>query len=1363
MTLSEAERLNVQAKNQAIEEDRQSKESLINNVLQIGTDITKSLINDQANKAINNMQAEYAEYSASDKAFKDENGNYITDFEQVKANYNKWVNEKIESINPALQYQVRKSWDSVNATHLGNLATRTNSILNEQRKANVTEAYNMALTANYDGIDIEEGVGNILMDKEYDVSKFLGFLDGGTWQEKLKNNGLSTGAGLRLIQYGKALKDYGYEDYDISNALQNARVSFVMADIKQTALGTYSEMLNGSYDESAYWEDLNKLLKQEIPGIGRPLTWEERNSFLTELKADAKTTKAAYDEKNESTFYNDFIPWAQAYEDNGGMFTTANGMKALSEHGVNYNALSSGDRSKLAIAWQRNDSIEALAKYGEQLQGLSPEEAREKVKEIGSSMSSKDRESLSYFFKTDKTGKNIVVKTTQEFSRDLRTVIAPYSTSVSTDKLESEATAVAKAEINNQIDTLSGILGGIYSDYADGKIHTLEDFDKAVKESAIDLSDSDIKEQYDKARYTVSQLAEGKLDEAESERIKEQTKAFNEATAAFELARKENPTLNEEDYLNALKKAGLDTESAEVKALYANKYISLFEQGKTDAKEAIADTKDKIENIYSKYLEDASKGNFWTPEQFDEEVGKLGADLSDTEIDTNLNKYRAAIRSNNEANDKATLQEELSNLNKAITNIEDDFTFRINNGEKITREMFIQAMEEEGIDTDSIDAKHYYNKFYGELPSENDSIQETGDTTTGYSDTQIIEGVMTLAKERIEKGELVTSEEFRQALQANGIDIDDLVLKSKWQSFDQQLQTDEKVAFMYENRDSIYSYALCGEDDTYKAYVLSLGVSDIKKELYQKYFKEYQFEKNAKNTDSVEALEEAYNNELNERIEQLSNDIEDAINNSLTMLDLYGEKEMNRYTKKTFKQEYDAEKESILSQSPDENGFKRKIPDTFAMRGKQKDYKNMVAELKLAILEGGKEKEAMLSFLNKSDFYQEDYEMLRSMMNGDYAGFLKEKGIDLDAIKTTEFDAIKSTFDGMGNESDINAYVTRELADYLSQEDIIEKLKMGSLSSEDIRLECKRIYSSLIHSGFKSSSREINSLFKDSKGKEDINKMLENPEDFSNNLNDSMQSSINESIDVPNPVAISTAKRYFNQNSTESKSKEFQIVLNSPIDDSRIKDTGSITSVDESYYLLACGLQSLGYSNISYDHTDKKNIDKQRADLLNVFYDLPDYYQYKAYNIGVEIGKTKKERDTINSYTAFNEAVIVNGEYIIGNNIPVSKKNGEYYAKIDGQDVPLSSISMEGIKNEFSDSLIDAYDEYYNYIQQNNPSNMHPYGTIVSNKEFLVEKTLENQELQSRLAMFKKIYPNATFDIDYDGTPTLKISFGGNK
>ncbi len=579
MTLAEAERQGVAAQNEGIDRKEQAIQGVIDSAFKIVTDLGKAISNDAANKAYSKMQEEYAQYSASGEALKNADGS-PADMDQVKANYNSWVESKLDEVNPLIRGKVRDSWNSNRASHMGNLATRSISLLNEQRQQSANESYARALTSSYEGADVAEQASLITQGGDYDLDGMLSFLDGNTWQEKLGNAGLYNDSGLKMIQYGKELTDLGYSPYDVSNSLKNSRQTFVMSSVEQTVRGSYMDMLKTTGDEASFWKETHDFISGDIPGMGRKLTSDEATAYAKRLKELVSIDKAALVEQNNKA-YGSFTSAAIAYTGQGGIMDSEWIGNALEENGVYKSLLSDDAKQALIDIGKKNDAVIEYSSLVERLNGVSSiSEQSRIIKDFTKGLTYDDMAAFS----------SLDLYTVENNKARVRTVEEYYNANASTGgfskaKLSNDAGEISKGIAQEASDKVDGIVNAARDAYVDGNAWSVGRYDsevaKELAKNGFDMEDPAIAEKISRGRLQVKQWSDSAGKEASGNQNESISDIYDILT--LDIANGKVAGRYQDEFLSRMDAKGIDVDSDEAKAAYSKMYQTL--QGKQATRE----------------------------------------------------------------------------------------------------------------------------------------------------------------------------------------------------------------------------------------------------------------------------------------------------------------------------------------------------------------------------------------------------------------------------------------------------------------------------------------------------------------------------------------------------------------------------------------------------------------------------------------------------------------------------------------------------------------------------------------------------------------------------------------------------------
>lgn len=421
--LSQVENINRQYIKQGVEKKEQAQEQLVSSALNIGATISKYMVNNAVNKELRQMQQDFAEFSNSDKMFYDEDGNYVTDPSQISANYNNWVNKRLEGVNGFIREGVSSAWKANDSSYFNSAIANGMKIIDQNRANAASEYMDIALTTNYDGQDTEEAISMIRSDSDYDLSRCFTEdqnVDLKTW---LDENGLDNATGLRMVQFAKGLKDLGYSDAQIRQTMNSSRSTFAIQTLSDNAIGAFNDELNGNYNIDGYWQQLNEFISNnEIPRLGRKLTDDERISVLKSIMQKASTIESAYKE-DQNNKYREMITALNGYESNGGITTSDKFNEMSRQFGFNVNTLSNESRQTLDIELRKNDLIAKQIPFFDSIQGLPEEELLTKIADYVQTLTPEESLMLDDMYKLDDTGFNPI--TSQEFINSKKYNISP--------------------------------------------------------------------------------------------------------------------------------------------------------------------------------------------------------------------------------------------------------------------------------------------------------------------------------------------------------------------------------------------------------------------------------------------------------------------------------------------------------------------------------------------------------------------------------------------------------------------------------------------------------------------------------------------------------------------------------------------------------------------------------------------------------------------------------------------------------------------------------------------------------------------------------------------------------------------------
>lgn len=573
MTLAEAERQGVAAQNEGIDRKEQAIQGVIDGAFKIATELTQAISNNATNKAYAKMQEEYAIYSASGEALKNADGS-PADVEQVKANYDNWVENKLNEINPLIRGNVRKSWNSNRGTHMGNLAAKSIEYANAQRQQSANESYTRAMTASFEGQSVQEQVSMITAGGDYDLEGMLSFLPGDTWQEKLTNAGLDNDVGLKMIQYGTDLTRLGYSPYDVSNSLKNARNSFVMSSVEQTVRGDYLSELKTSGNEAAFWKSTQEFLAGDIPGMDRRLTVDEQVAYIKRAKELASVDKAALIEENNNN-YASYTAAAVAYTNTGGIMDSEWIEDNLKEHNVYTSLLPSDTKQALNDIGYKNDAVIKHLDFVESLNGVSSiSEQKEMIKSYTKTLTNKDLavfESLDLFTLDNNKAR---VRTAKEY------VNANINTGgLGKNSLSDDASQISKGIAYEATNKLTELHTAALNDFIDGNAWSVEKFDSEIEKLGLDMDDIDIASKVATERNQILSWSNSKEGSASADLQDTIDRVYNNLSVDITDGLVDGEYHKE--FLTRLETAGIDINSESARNLYAKEYKDLHTQQAT--------------------------------------------------------------------------------------------------------------------------------------------------------------------------------------------------------------------------------------------------------------------------------------------------------------------------------------------------------------------------------------------------------------------------------------------------------------------------------------------------------------------------------------------------------------------------------------------------------------------------------------------------------------------------------------------------------------------------------------------------------------------------------------------------------------
>lgn len=680
---TEAEAYNLQAKIASDEKRKVTGENVIQQALNISASMAKSIVNSKANNAYIDLEEEFLKYQGSGKQFEDSEGNLITDSNQILENLDNWANEKIEAISPIYREQVRNSWNANILTKKASFLSSGIELLEKQKAENAQESYTRASITSYD-IN-EDTLKRIVTNTSYKPNLWFDSKDT-NMMNVLGEKGLKNQVGFQLLQYGNALKDLGYKDYEIANELKAKRYDLAKSNYVDEAVMSYYDAYKNGGNQSAVTLKIKDDLKKGVDYFGRALTDKEINEILAEAQKKVSTLQESYKTEQTEIYNTKVLPAIFSIEDDGGAVNREEFNNLANEYGFNINMMDSATRTTLYRHLDYNGMVDKVAETLDQYKNATSEEEKTKIVQ-NAEFSKKELDLWGTRFKIETNG-DISLKGSEEFTKSTRRMLeSTLLPSEQQSRLDTEKAQVEKQEISNVISEISNLTNDIEINfYKDGTVPTIEEYSKQLVDAGIPV-DSKLYSSFvanGMAKVYSLQNSSNSKKETEINRF-----ISNEYNKYLLDCLKSNEDATDEGFENRLKN-NRDFDYEANKDAVTSYLVTLKNN-------ALSVERKNISNAYIDYQLETDHP---TDEGFVEYLNSKN--INTTGHEDLVNSLRLDAKKQDIS---ATSQEERDEYAK-IDNLTNEFEILVSDGVKsMTREEYIKYLQDNGIDTEKNMAK----------------------------------------------------------------------------------------------------------------------------------------------------------------------------------------------------------------------------------------------------------------------------------------------------------------------------------------------------------------------------------------------------------------------------------------------------------------------------------------------------------------------------------------------------------------------------------------------------------------------------------------------------------------------------------